>query len=88
MENDGKLARERLTLIGLFEELRGLGYEGGYDAVRRYARVWSKERASATASAYVRLTFAPGEAYPFDWSHDIVVMDGVTTTVSVFATAA
>jgi transposase len=30
-------ARERLTLIRIFEELRTLGYEGGYDAVRRYA---------------------------------------------------
>ena len=36
--NEGKPARERLTLIRVFEELRGLGYEGGYDAVRRYAR--------------------------------------------------
>jgi transposase len=83
LENDSKPARERLTLIRVFEELRGLGYDGGYDAVRRYARVWSKERASETASAYVPLTFAPGEAYQFDWSHDIVVMDGVTTTVKV-----
>ena len=83
LENDGKPARERLTLIRVFEELRGLGYEGGYDAVRRYARAWSKERASATTSAYVPLSFAPGEAYQFDWSHEIVVMDGVTTTVKV-----
>jgi transposase len=83
LENDGKPVRERLTLIRVFEELRALGYEGGYDAVRRYARAWSKERASATASAYVPLSFAPGEAYQFDWSHDIVVMDGVTTTVKV-----
>ncbi len=83
LENDGKPARERLTLIRVFEELRGLGYEGGYDAVRRYARTWSTQRASETASAYVPLTFAPGEAYQFDWSHDIVVMDGVTTTVKV-----
>ena len=29
------------------------------------------------------LSFAPGEAYQFDWSHEIVVMDGVTTTVKV-----
>jgi transposase len=83
LENDGKPARERLTLIRVFEELRGLGYEGGYDAVRRYARAWGKERARKTASAYVPLTFAPGEAYQFDWSHEIVVMDGVTTTVKV-----
>ena len=76
-------ARERLTLIRVFEELRALGYEGGYDAVRRYARTWSKQHAGETANAYVPLTFAPGEAYQFDWSHDIVVMDGVTTTVKV-----
>jgi transposase len=37
--NVGKAARERLTLVRLFEELRTLGYEGGYDAVRRYARI-------------------------------------------------
>lgn len=38
MANDGRPARERLTLLRLFEELRDLGCEGGYDAVRRYAR--------------------------------------------------
>ena len=76
-------ARERLTLIRIFEELRALGYEGGYDAVRRYASAWAKSNASATASAFVPLTFAPGEAYQFDWSHEIVVLDGVTTIVKV-----
>ncbi|WP_269844501.1 hypothetical protein [Acidimangrovimonas sediminis] len=29
------------------------------------------------------LTFDPGEAYQFDWSHEIVVIDGTTTTVKV-----
>src|SRR5271165_1419937 len=76
-------ARERLTLIRIFEELRALGYEGGYDAFRRYAGVWAKANASATANAFVPLTFAPGEAYQFDWSHEIVVLDGVTTIVKV-----
>jgi transposase len=76
-------ARERLTLIRIFEELRSLGYEGGYDAVRRYAGAWAKRNASGTASAFVPLTFAPGEAYQFDWSHEIVVLDGVTTIVKV-----
>jgi transposase len=76
-------ARERLTLIRLFEELRALGYEGGYDAVRRYARNWSRDHASQTAAAFVPLSFAPGEAYQFDWSHEIVLMGGVTVTVKV-----
>ena len=40
--NSEASARERLTLIRIFEELRALGYEGGYDAVRRYARRWAK----------------------------------------------
>jgi hypothetical protein len=31
-------ARERLILIRIFEELRALGYDGGYDAIRRYGR--------------------------------------------------
>src|SRR6185312_4116458 len=35
-------ARQRLTLIRIFEELRALGYDGGYDAIRRYARSWAK----------------------------------------------
>jgi hypothetical protein len=74
----------RLTLIRIFEELRGLGYEGGYDAVRRYARrVGRKNGAGATAEAYVPLSFAPGEAYQFDWSHEVVLINGVTVTVKV-----
>ena len=83
LENAGKSARERLTLIRVFEEMRGLGYSGGYDAVRRHANGWSKERGATLAQAYVPLSFAPGEAYQFDWSHEIVLMDGVTTTVKV-----
>jgi transposase len=82
-ENAGTTARERLTLIRLFEELRWLGCDGGYDAVRRHARTWSREHASQTAAAFVPLSFTPGEAYQFDWSHEIVVMNGVTVTVKV-----
>ena len=46
--NAAKPSRERLTLIRIFEELRGLGYEGGYDAVRRFAKAWSHNRGAAT----------------------------------------
>src|SRR5690606_22501757 len=48
LANAAKSSRERLTLIRLFEDLRDLGYEGGYDTVRCYARTWAKERGSVT----------------------------------------
>jgi transposase len=73
LANEGKSSRERLTLIRLFETLRGFGYDGSYDAVRRYARAWREERGAATAQAYVPLSFAPGEAYQFDWSHEVIL---------------
>jgi transposase len=82
-ENARRPKRERLTLIRIYEELRNRGYDGSYDAVRRYAASWSKVAQEASASAYVPLSFDPGEAYQFDWSHEIVILDGVTTTVKV-----
>ncbi len=82
-ENERRPKRERLTLIRIYEDLRNRGYDGSYDAVRRRAFSWAKATQEASASAYVPLSFDPGEAYQFDWSHEIVVIDGVTTTVKV-----
>ena len=79
--NAARPSRERLTLMRIFEDLRGLGYAGGYDAVRRYAASWRRRENGATASAFVPLSFAPGEAFQFDWSHEIVLLNGVTTIV-------
>ena len=81
--NAAKPAREQLTLIRIFEDLRGRGYDGGYDALRRYAKRWAKQHGTATAVAYVPLSFAPGEAYQFDWSHEVVLLSGVTVIVKV-----
>ena len=55
--NATKSACEQLTLIRIFENCAA-GYDG-YDAARRYARRWSKERGQLTAAAYVLLSFAP-----------------------------
>jgi transposase len=79
--NEAKPARERLTLVRIFETLRDLGFDGGYDAVRRYAKSWRKARGAAAGQAYIPLSFAPGEAYQFDWSHETVLMNGVTMVV-------
>ena len=35
------------------------------------------------ADAYVPLFFPQGDAYQFDWSHEIVLINGVTATVKV-----
>src|SRR6266566_7796577 len=83
LANEGKPGRERLTLMRIFEELRALGYGGSYDAVRRYAKAWRVARGAATAEADVPLSFAPGEAYQFDWSHEVVLINGTTVTVKV-----
>lgn len=82
-ENARQPKRQRLTLVRIYEELGNRGYDGSYDAVRRYAARWSKATWEASAAAYVPLSFDPGEAYQFDWSHEVVLIDGVTTTVKV-----
>jgi transposase len=81
LENAGKPKRDRLTMKRIYERLREAGYVGCYDAVRRYARSWRQRHAASIAVAYVPLSFAPGEAYQFDWSHEIVILDGVTMHV-------
>ena len=45
-KNEGQPRRERLTLIRIFEDLRTLGYEGSYAAVRRYAIAWREKCAA------------------------------------------
>ena len=75
-------AQDRLSLLQIHEDLASQGYEGGYDAVRRYARAWRRRRRLLSPSqAFVPLIFDPGEAYQFDWSHEYAVLSGTTTRV-------
>jgi len=53
LANEGKAPRERLTLIRVFEALRGFWNDGGYYARPAYARAWRKGARGATAEAYV-----------------------------------
>ena len=80
--NEKKERRDRLSLLRVHEDLASLGYGGGYDAVRRYARAWRRRRRLLSPSqAFVPLIFDPGEAYQFDWSHEHARLSGATTKV-------
>ena len=52
--NEKKPRRDRLSLLRIHEDLAALGYGGGYDAVRRYARTW-RRRWRLPSSGIVRL---------------------------------
>ena len=76
-------AKRRRTAQALYEALQSEGYRGGYDSIRRYVRHWRESRRTLPTDAYIPLSFEPGEAFQFDWSHETVVLGGVTTAVKV-----
>lgn len=67
----------------LFEGLQSEGYRGAYDSVQRFVRRWKGEHGSGIAHAFVPLSFSPGEACQFDWSHEDVELNGVMQRVKV-----
>ena len=78
-----KPRREQRTAVVLFEELQRAGFDGGYDSVRRYVQRWRFNAVSRQATAFIPLFFDPGEAYQFDWSHELVELGGVPVKVKV-----
>src|ERR1700720_4712666 len=82
LEKEAKLPRrERRSTQRLFEELRGRGYDGAHDSVHRFAKAWRNERARVPVHAYVPMSFAPGEAYQFDWSHETITLQNLPLTI-------
>lgn len=54
LEHDAKQPKKyRRTAKVLFEQLQGQGYEGGYDAVRRFIRRWREEAGLKAPDAYI-----------------------------------
>jgi len=79
----GKPRRERRTAMVLFLELQQEGFEGGYDSVRRYLQKWRRQVSARQTAAYIPQSFDPGEAYQFDWSHELVELGGEVVKVKV-----
>ena len=84
LERDKKLPkRQRRTVRKLFQELQLIGYEGGYDSVRRYVKRWRQQQSKATGQVFIPLSFDPGDAFQFDWSHEWVQMTGMPVKAKV-----
>jgi transposase len=79
--------KQRLSVRELHARLKGLGYIGSYDRVSAFARRWRRARQEAARTSergtFVPLSFAPGEAFQFDWSEDWAVIGGERTKLQV-----
>ena len=82
-EDEAKPVKHRRRAQILFEQLQREGYEGGYDAVRRYVRAWRTEAGKAPTKAFIPLEYDPGDAFQFDWSYEQVELGGVPVEVKI-----
>lgn len=82
-EDSSKSVKQRRSALLLFEQLQREGFGGGYDSVRRYVQQWRKADAGKGIKAFIPLSFAPGEAFQFDWSYEQVELGGVNIRVKV-----
>jgi transposase len=73
--------RERRTAQRLYEALRNEGYGGAVDSVRRAVKAYRLR--TRPVEAFIPLSFASGEAYQFDWSHEKVEVGGIQQVVKV-----
>lgn len=75
--------REQRTAQQLFEELQREGFAGGYDSVRRYVQQWKQHEKNCLVKAFIPLSFAPGEAFQFDWSYEYVELGGALVKIKL-----
>jgi transposase len=84
LEEDWERPQKRkITACRLFELLQKAGYGGSYDSVQRFTRKWRIGKGKQTSGAFIPLSFSPGDAYQFDWSHESVLLGGAVQTVKV-----
>ena len=66
--------KQKRTIKQLHADLVSLGYDGSYGRVAAFARAWQDDyriqQQTSGRGTFVPLSFAPGEAFQFDWSED------------------
>ncbi len=79
--------KQKRTMKQLHADLVSLGYEGSYNRVAAFARAWRddyrRQQQMSGRGTFVPLSFAPGEAFQFDWSEDWAIIAGVRTKLQV-----
>ncbi len=82
-EDRQRSKKRRSTARRLLEVLQAEGYGGGYDSIQRYVKKWRVKQGKVSKSAFIPLSFTPGDAYQFDWSHESVILGGVAQVVKI-----
>ena len=75
-----KSRKQQRTIKQMHADLVALGFDGSYGRVAAFARTWHARRHEAEQTtgrgSFVPLSFAPGEAFQFDWSEDWATVAG------------
>ena len=83
----GRPRKHKRTIKQMYADLVSLGFDGSYGRVAAFARVWRddyrRQQQMSGRGTFVPLSFAPGEAFQFDWSEDWAIIDGVRTKLQV-----
>ena len=75
--------KEQRTAQRLHDGLVQEGFTGSYPTVQRFVKAWREERRHDVGGVFISQSFAPGEAYQFDWSYEMVDLGGRPTPVKV-----
>jgi transposase len=75
--------KEQRTAQRLHDGLVEAGFNGSYPTVQRFVKAWREQRRHGVGTVFIPQSFAPGEAYQFDWSYETVDLGGRPTPVKV-----
>lgn len=70
--------KQRKSAMRMFRDLEKEGYEGSYQTVQKYVQNWKKNISTGVSGVYIPLEFDAADAYQFDWSHERVIINGIS----------